>query len=85
MAHVITARPDETFQVLEECLATISDVYSAASVLAWDKQTYMPAGGVRGRAEQLASLSRLAHEMLVSTETGELFERAGEQEPGSPI
>lgn len=45
----------------------------------------MPAGGVRGRAEQLASLARLAHEMLVSTETGELFERAGEQEPGSPI
>ena len=84
MAHVITARPDETFQVLEECLATISDIYSATSVQAWDRQTYMPEG-VRGRAEQLASLARLAHEMLVSTETGELFERAGEQEPGSPI
>jgi carboxypeptidase Taq len=83
MAHVITARPDETFQALEERLATISDVYSAASVLAWDRQTYMPEGGVRGRAEQLASLARLAHEMLVSPETGELLERAGEQEPGS--
>ena len=57
MAHVITARPDETFQALEERLATISDIYSAASVLAWDRQTYMPQGGVRGRAEQLASLT----------------------------
>jgi carboxypeptidase Taq len=83
MAHVITARPDETFQALEERLATISDVYSAASVLAWDRQTYMPEGGVRGRAEQLASLARLAHEMLVSPDTGELLERAGERQPGS--
>jgi Zn-dependent M32 family carboxypeptidase len=50
MAHVNTTRPDEAFQALEERLATISDVYSAASVLAWDRQTYMPEGGVRGRA-----------------------------------
>lgn len=83
MAHVITARPDETFQALEERLATISDVYSAASILAWDRQTYMPEGGVSGRAEQLASLARLAHEMLVSPATGKLLKRAGEQEPGS--
>ena len=33
MEHVITARPGETYQALEERLATISDVYSAASVL----------------------------------------------------
>jgi len=31
-------------------------------------------GGIGGRAEQLASLARLAHEMLVSPETGELGE-----------
>lgn len=83
MAHVISARPDDNFQTLEKRLATIGDVYSAASVLVWDRQTYMPVGGVRGRAEQLASLARLAHEMLVSPETGELLERAGEQKPGS--
>ncbi len=83
MAHVINARPDAAFQALQERLATISDIYSAASIQAWDRQTYMPEGSVRGRAEQLASLVRLAHEMLVSPETGELLERAGEQEPGS--
>src|SRR5215208_5720480 len=83
MAHVISARPDDNFQALGERLATIGDVYSAASVLVWDRQTYMPEGGVRSRAEQLASLARLAHEMLVSSETGELLERAGEREPGS--
>lgn len=73
----------DTLRLLRERLATISDVYSAASVLAWDRQTYMPEGGVRGRAEQLASLARLAHEMLVSPETGALLDGAGEQEPGS--
>jgi carboxypeptidase Taq len=35
---------------------------------------------VRSRAEQLASLAQVAHEMLVSPETGELLERAGERE-----
>jgi carboxypeptidase Taq len=64
-------------------MATIGDLRSAASVLAWDRQTYMPERGVRGRAEQLASLARVAHEMLVSPETGRLLERAGEREPGS--
>ena len=83
MAHVITDPPDENLRLLEERLATISDVYSAASVLAWDRQTYMPEGGVGGRAEQLASLARLAHEMLVSPETGKLLERAEKREPGS--
>ena len=73
----------ENLEPLRERLATIGDLRSAASVLAWDRQTYMPAGGVRGRAEQLASLVRVAHEMLVSPETGRLLEDAGEREPGS--
>jgi carboxypeptidase Taq len=68
---------------LRDRLATIGDLRSAASVLAWDRQTYMPEGGVRGRAELLASLARVSHEMLVSPETGRLLERAGEREPGS--
>src|SRR5918998_3170103 len=83
MAHVITDPPDENLRLLEERLATISDLYSAASVLTWDRQTYMPEGGVGGRAEQLATLSRLAHEMLVSPETGDLLARSGAHEPGS--
>ncbi len=83
MVRVITDRPDDSLQLLKERLATISDLYSAASVLAWDRQTYMPEGGVVGRAEHLATLARLAHEMLVSPETRVLIERAGEREPGS--
>src|SRR5918995_6745246 len=44
-------------------------------------QTYMPEGGVAGRAEQVATLSRLVHEMLVSRETAELI--AALEEPES--
>jgi Zn-dependent M32 family carboxypeptidase len=40
-------------------LATIGDLRSAASVLAWDRQTFMPQGGVTGRAEQLAQNPRV--------------------------
>lgn len=55
-------------------LATISDLGGASLTLTWDRQTYMPEGGVRGRAEQLATLARMSHETLVSGETGELLE-----------
>ena len=61
-------------QKLRKHLGTISDLGAASLTLTWDRQTYMPEGGVRGRAEQLATLSRLAHEMLVSKETVELLD-----------
>ena len=83
MARVIHEEVNESLVPLKERLATIKDVQSAASVLAWDRQTYMPEGGVGGRAEQLASLARLAHDLLVSPETGTLLEKTGEREPGS--
>ncbi|HEX2728769.1 MAG TPA: carboxypeptidase M32, partial [Rubrobacteraceae bacterium] len=74
---------NKPLQLLNDRLATISDISAAAAVLNWDQQTYMPEGGVEGRAEQLSTLSRLAHEMLAADETGELLDAAGEPEPGS--
>ena len=82
MGYVAGTR-DDTLQRLKKRLATISDVGSANSVLFWDRQTYMPRGGVAGRAEQMATLSRLAHEMLVDAETGRLLDAAGEPDPAS--
>jgi carboxypeptidase Taq len=80
---VTTDGPDENLRLLKERLATIGDLRSACSVLTWDRQTYMPAGGVEGRAEQLASLTRLAHEMLVSPRTAKLLDEAGEPDAGT--
>ena len=64
-------------------MAQISDVSSANGLLMWDRQTYMPKGGVAGRAEQSATLSRIAHEMLVDAETGRLLEALDQPDPSS--
>lgn len=54
-------------------LLEIRRIQSAASVLSWDQETYMPAGGGTARAEQIATLEGLAHEKLVSREVETLL------------
>jgi carboxypeptidase Taq len=44
------------------------------AVLQWDEETFLPPGGVEERAEQLALLQGLAHQQLVSPETGRLLD-----------
>src|SRR5437764_1883433 len=61
---------------LRELLAEVFDLQHAAALLGWDQDTYMPAGGVRNRAEQVATLRRVAHERFITDEVGELLERA---------
>jgi carboxypeptidase Taq len=79
----MTTTSEKPLQLLRERLAIISDVNAAEAALSWDQQTYMPEGGVAGRAEQLATLRRLAHEMLVSDETGRLLGNVEEPAPDS--
>jgi len=69
---------------LKARLSVVSDLNGAASLLGWDQQTYMPPGGAAARAEQLATLGRLAHEALISNEIGELLEGAAAESTGSP-
>ena len=79
----MTETHEDNLRKLKERLAQISDVSSANGLLMWDMQTYMPRGGVAGRAEQTATLSRIAHEMLVDAETGRLFEALDQPDPFS--
>jgi carboxypeptidase Taq len=46
---------------------------SCAELLAWDERTYMPHNGSAHRAEQMALLARMAHEMTTAPEIGELL------------
>src|ERR671939_947795 len=69
---------ETAYERLKDRLASINDLSSANALLFWDRQTYMPEGGVAGRAEQMATLSRLAHEMFVDAETGRLLDSSGE-------
>lgn len=57
-----------TLEPLTTRLLEIRRINSAASVLSWDQETYMPAGGGAARAEQIAVLEGLAHEKFVSPE-----------------
>jgi carboxypeptidase Taq len=74
---------ETAYERLKDRLASISDLSSANALLFWDRQTYMPEGGVAGRAEQMATLSRLAHEMFTDAETGRLLDSSGDRDPSS--
>ena len=58
---------------LKHRLSEIDDLESAAGVLMWDQNTYMPPGGAPARARQIATLQRLAHEKLTSPDLGRLM------------
>ncbi len=66
----------ENVKALKAHLADVVNLRHAAAILGWDQQTYMPPGGTAARAEQLATLSRLAHEMFVDEKTGRAIEAA---------
>lgn len=66
----------DTLRTLKTRLAQLSHVQQAAGLLGWDQQTYMPSGAANGRAEQAATLSQLAHQMLTSEEMGTLLQAA---------
>lgn len=60
-------------------LGTLSDIDSAVSLLQWDQQTQMPEAAAAGRAEQVATLSRLAHEHATDPELGRLLDAAADE------
>jgi carboxypeptidase Taq len=64
----------ETFLELKRRLAVVHDVSKAMFLLAWDQRTMMPVNGAPARAEQLATLSRLAHDLFTSDEVGGLLD-----------
>lgn len=65
------------YQVLEQRFARMGALGEAAGMLHWDMAAVMPEGGHGSRAEQLAVLNVIAHEMLTARETGDLLETAG--------
>ena len=65
---------DSRFDELLRRLNEISDLQRVAYLLAWDHGTKMPPLGAPGRAEQGATLVRLAHDLATAPELGTLFE-----------
>jgi carboxypeptidase Taq len=61
---------------LNERVAAVNDVLNAASVLTWDSRTVMPLGGAETRGHQIATLTRLARDLLLSPETETALDQA---------
>jgi carboxypeptidase Taq len=68
------ANVNTNLEQLKERLAQVSDLATAAAVLAWDQQVNMPPGGNEARAHQLATVEALAHNLFVADETGQLLQ-----------
>ncbi|MCZ7547124.1 MAG: carboxypeptidase M32 [Anaerolineae bacterium] len=64
---------------LKARLADYRSIEEAMALLSWDQQTHMPKGGAPARARQLATLSKLAHQTLVSSETADLLAAAEDE------
>ena len=67
---------DAALEPLLTALGEISDLGRARALLAWDERTQMPPRGAAIRAEQLATLTRLRHELLAGDELGRLIDAA---------
>ncbi|MEK6763490.1 MAG: carboxypeptidase M32, partial [Nitrospirota bacterium] len=63
----------KTVDALTTRLLEIQRINSAASLLSWDQETYMPAGGGEARAEQISTLQGIAHQKFVSPEVEQLL------------
>src|SRR5262249_12778592 len=78
------------FDELRGRLGEIHDLSRAASLLAWDERTMMPSAGAPARAESLATLARVRHDMFCEDDIGRLTEDVasgpdGDAEPGVSI
>ena len=66
------------FDDLRERLAEISDLVKTAALLGWDQHVMMPQKGASIRAEQMATVGRIAHTKFISPEIGSLLDDLGD-------
>lgn len=65
-----------SYEKLHSRFKRIGDLEHALAMLSWDEAAMMPTGGGAVRAESMATLSGMVHDMVAADETGELAETA---------
>jgi carboxypeptidase Taq len=73
----------EQLAALRQRLAQLADLRHASNLANWDQQTMMPPRGGSARAESLATLERISHELFVSDQTGRLLDGAASELNGA--
>ena len=64
----------DTLGRLKERLAEVSDLRKVMRLLSWDQQTMMPPAGTGHRADQMATVQRIAHELFTDPEVGRMLD-----------
>jgi len=73
----------ECLIALKQRMAKLSDLHHASSLAQWDQQTMMPPRGGASRAESLATLELISHEIFTDDETGRLLDGAAAELDGA--
>ncbi|MCB2231583.1 carboxypeptidase M32 [bacterium] len=68
--------PQAAYDELIKKCKEISTLGSAASILHWDQETYMPKNGVAHRSEQIGLIARMCHQQFVDPKIGDLISAA---------
>ncbi|MCW5765466.1 MAG: carboxypeptidase M32 [Phycisphaeraceae bacterium] len=69
----MTAPASPSYAALRKHLRETATLASVGSLLAWDQETYMPAGGAAHRAEQQAMVAALAHQRATDRKVADLL------------
>jgi carboxypeptidase Taq len=64
----------DALERLKERLGEVSDLGKVMRLLSWDQQTMMPPAGTGHRADQMATVQRLAHERFTDPEVGRMLD-----------
>jgi carboxypeptidase Taq len=64
----------DALERLKERLGEVTDLNKVVRLLSWDQQTMMPPAGTSHRADQAATVQRLAHELFTDPEVGRLLD-----------
>ena len=67
---------NDPYAELERRFARLSAIGRASAILNWDRSTMMPDGATEDRADQLATLGVIAHEIIAAPEMADLLSRA---------
>lgn len=67
---------NDPYAELERRFARMSAVNRAGAILNWDRSTMMPEGASEDRADQLATLGVISHELMVAPDMADLLSRA---------
>ena len=72
---MITAKSsEELYNEYKQHMRKIADVKNALNVLQWDQETYLPSKGASFRAQQIATLSEMAHQLFTSEHFGNILQ-----------